>query len=154
MDVEIRELDAQPTIVLRGRVEIAGVGQFLQEAFGAVYGFLGLRGLAPVGMPFARYLAMAETEMEVEAGTAVAAPATGEGTVVASQLPGGPCAVTWHIGPFDTIAETYEALITWIADQGHVPGGPPWECYWTDPAEEPDSSKWRTEVFQPLASSA
>jgi len=153
MDAEIRELNPQPTLVMRRRVELAGIGQFVQEAFGAVYGLLAARGIAPTGMPFTRYLEMSETSMDVEAGTAVPVATTGEGDVVASELPGGPCAVTWHIGPFDTISETYEALSAWIAALQRAPGGPPWECYWTDPSSEPDPAKWRTEVFQPLTPS-
>lgn len=150
MDVEIRELNPQPTLVVRRRVKVTAIGPFIQEAFGAVYSLVARRGASPVGMPFTRYLAMSEDSFDLEAGTAIAATMDGEGPVVAGELPGGTCAVCWHIGPFETVGETYNALTNWLADHGQTSAGPPWECYWTSPAEEPDPSKWRTEVFQPV----
>jgi len=40
----------------------------------------------------------------------------------------------------------------WIADQGLVASGAPWEVYVTDPADYPDPKDWKTEVFWPLQS--
>jgi effector-binding domain-containing protein len=58
--------------------------------------------------------------------------------------------VTWHVGPYDTIGEAHEFLDGWIHGQGMDHVGAPWEVYWTDPEEEPDSSKWRTEIGYPI----
>jgi AraC family transcriptional regulator len=76
--------------------------------------------------------------------------ATGDGDVRADTLPGGPAAVTMHVGPYDTLTEAYAALEQWIADQGLAPAGAPWECYRTDPGEVPDPKDWKTEVFWPV----
>ena len=42
-----------------------------------------------------------------------------------------------------------------LAELGVKPAGPPyvgpfWESYVTNPREEPDSSKWITEIVQPI----
>jgi effector-binding domain-containing protein len=42
------------------------------------------------------------------------------------------------------------ALEAWIAEQGRRPAGAPWEVYWSDPREEPDSARWRTEIVWPI----
>ena len=33
---------------------------------------------------------------------------------------------------------------------GMQPGSAPWESYMTDPAEHPDPTQWRTEIYWPL----
>ena len=46
----------------------------------------------------------------------------------------------------------YAALAQWLEAQGHNPmETAPWTIYWTDPGEEPDQGKWRTEIFWPVA---
>ena len=37
-----------------------------------------------------------------------------------------------------------------MAGQGEEPAGPFWESYVTNPREEPDSSKWITDIAQPI----
>lgn len=58
--------------------------------------------------------------------------------------------MAWHVGPYDTLAETYAALMGWIGEQGRTVAGPMWEVYWTDPGTEPDPARWRTEVIIPV----
>ena len=45
---------------------------------------------------------------------------------------------------------TYAAIEAWIASTGHTASGGPWEIYLTDPSQEPDPSRWLTEVIYPL----
>jgi DNA-binding transcriptional MerR regulator len=44
-------------------------------------------------------------------------------------------AVTVHVGPYETIAETYQTLAAWVGEQGLRPAGPVWEIYLTGPDE-------------------
>ena len=64
-------------------------------------------------------------------------PAAGVGDIEAITLPGGPAAVAVHMGPYDTLQETYAAIERWMEQQGVRAGGSPWESYITDPAEHP-----------------
>ncbi len=56
-----------------------------------------------------------------------------------------------HVGPYETLDQTYGALMGWIAEQGRSVAGPMWEVYWSDPGAEPDPTRWRTEVIVPVA---
>jgi len=60
--------------------------------------------------------------------------------VVPSQLPAGTIACATHVGPYESLAETYSAT------QGLALSGPMWEVYLSDPQLEPDPSTWRTDV--------
>lgn len=58
--------------------------------------------------------------------------------------------VTWHVGPYEKLPKAYEAFDEWSKENQFSPSKPPMEIYWSDPGEEPDSSKWRTELIFPL----
>ena len=77
---------------------------------------------------------------------------SGQGEIVADTLPGGPVATTTHMGPYDTLTEAYAAIEQWIAAEGLVAAGAPWEAYVTDPGDYPDPKDWKTEVFWPVES--
>ena len=52
-----------------------------------------------------------------------------------------------HVGPFSGLRDACERLQEWVGDRA---AGPFWESYVTNPREEPDSSRWVTEIFLPL----
>jgi effector-binding domain-containing protein len=96
-----------------------------------------------------RLLDEADASFEIEAGFPVAGPVSGEGDVVASNLPGGTVAVVTHIGPYDRMIPAYRALQEWITAEGGTSEGPPWEIYYSDPQAQPDPETWRTDIVQP-----
>ncbi|HMO11186.1 MAG TPA: GyrI-like domain-containing protein [Actinotalea sp.] len=65
-------------------------------------------------------------------------------------LPGGRAVQAVHVGPFDTLEQTYEALLAWLSEQGLTPSGQMWESYLSDPAVEPDPAAWRTLIVWPV----
>ncbi|MCC6237228.1 MAG: GyrI-like domain-containing protein [Dehalococcoidia bacterium] len=150
IDIEIRELTEQQTAVVRHRIAMSEVGS-IPGWLGQTYEAIERAGAQPSGMPFVRTLAIDAGGMEVEVGWPVATPVAEDGDVHASTLPGGPAAVATYFGPYDGIAPAYESVQRWCQDHGRVASGAPWESYFTDPNEEPDSSKWRTDIHFPLA---
>lgn len=145
-DVELVELEPQPVAVMCSTQPAAGIGAFLGHAFGAVMQVIGAQGLAPSGIPFARYR-MAGDQFEIEAGFPVSGPVTADGDVEPSELPGGTAAQTMHVGAYDAVGAAYEALQAWLADNGWQPSGAPWEQY----LDEPTVPQPRTLVTFPCA---
>jgi effector-binding domain-containing protein len=150
-EVESRTLELQPTLVVRGNVAVGDIKDFLGRAYHLVFVRAGECGAHFAGPPFARYRALdAEfSAFEIEAGAPVIALVPCSGEVEPSELPAGPAAATWHVGAYEGLEAAYETVTAWIKDLGATPEGPPWEVYHTDPNEEPDPQKWRTEVIQP-----
>ena len=91
---------------------------------------------------------------EVEAGFPVTPAIPGEGELEASMLPGGEAAATTHIGPYDAMRPTYEAITEWLGEHDAVPAGAPWEVYLSDPDDQPDPATWRTDIIQPYRAMA
>ena len=150
-EIEIKEAQPQPVVSIRVTTSMAEISSVMGQLYGEVFGYLGSIGVAPAGAPFARYHSVTQDAVDMDVGVAVTQSVEGKGRIAACELAGGRLAVTWHVGPYDTIAGAYEALQAWMAEQGVQPAGPSWEVYWTDPQQVPDPSQWRTEVIWPIA---
>ena len=141
LDPEIRELSPQPAVVEVAVTDQAGLPGVVDRGFPRLFGRLAELGAEPAGPPFIRYLRTGE-ELELELGIPVG-PDAGQ----TSGLPGGRAAVLRHVGPFSGLRDACARLQEWAGERA---AGPFWESYVTNPREEPDSSKWITEIFLPL----
>jgi effector-binding domain-containing protein len=100
-------------------------------------------------------------ELEIDVGVPVAAAVDGDGQVIPGVLPAGRYAALTHVGPPGELAEATGALLDWAAREGLSwdmspgEGGERWgsrlEIYLTDPGQEPDMSKWETQLAFKLA---
>jgi effector-binding domain-containing protein len=148
---EIRTIPLQPIAAMHLSVPQEEIGEAMSRAFPAIFEAVGAAGATPAGPPMARYFDFGDPIIDFECAIPVAAPFAGHGDVQPSSVGGGEAAVCLHVGPYDTISQTWEAMTAWVGEQGRSPGGPGWESYLTGPDEEPDPSKWVTEVCMPLA---
>ena len=58
-------------------------------------------------------------------------------------------ATAMHRGPYESIKPTYDALTSWIAEQGYAITGAPVEVYYSDTASTP-ADEYLTEVRFPV----
>lgn len=148
--VEERDLTEQPTLVTRARLRIPDIRGWIGPAFGRVMAAIQAAGSPLVGPPFARFEPVDGRldTFDVEAGFPVSAPisATAE-DLQASSLPGGPAAVTVHVGPYDEMTPAYDALEKWVVDHGGAVAGTPWENYLSEPVGDP--ATWMNQVVLP-----
>ncbi len=149
--IEVREQQDQPTAVIRWRGPVEGISEGIQSGLGRTYEAVQRAGIEPSGPPVVRYLGMGPDEFEAEIGWPVPATFSGDGDIVASSLPAGRVAVVSYFGPYEGVSEAYEAVQQWCAERNLHPAGAPWESYLTDPETEPDTSKWQTDVYQPVS---
>lgn len=158
---EITQRAEQPYVGIRAQVsmqELGGLAQRLSE----VFGWLGAHGIAPTGAPFFRYnLIDMARELEVEAAVPVAAPVAADHQVISGVLPAGRYATVIHVGEPAGLAGATGELLGWASEHGmsfdmtQTSDGERWggrlEIYLTDPAQEPDMSKWETQLAFRLA---
>lgn len=148
---EIVEIEPQEAIAVRGDVPFGELPAFFERAFHEAAGAAGECGVEIVGPPFGFYPEMPTETVAVEAGFPVSATATPDGPTHRLVLPGGRVVRATHIGPFDTMGETYEQLSSWMAERGLQPAVGMWESYLSDPEIEPDPARWQTMVTWPIA---
>jgi effector-binding domain-containing protein len=151
-DIKSTQLQEQPTAVLRETVPMVALRSFFGRAYGAVTGAAQQQHIQLAGPPFAMYHGMPTDVVDVEAGFPVAAPlpSSGDGGVTAGSLPGGQALEAMHIGPYETLPETYGAIMAKMRADGLIPGDTMWEYYLSDPAAEPDPAAWKTLVVWPV----
>jgi effector-binding domain-containing protein len=158
---EIETRAEQPYVAIKAKVTMGEIAAFAPR-LGEVFGWLDRHGLAPAGPPFFKYnvIDMAR-ELEMEGGVPVATATDGDDQMVAGVLPAGQYATLTHVGhPSELMAAT-KALLDWAAEQGLTwdvtpsEDGDRWACrlenYLTDPSQEPDMSKWVTQLAFKLA---
>ena len=152
MDLEFSttQIESQPILGIRTSAKMQDLPELLGAHFGEVYGYVTQIGQQPAGMPFSRYHSMDGESVDIECGIPINAPLDGTDRVRPGELPGGIVATVIHKGPYEGLPQTWSALFEWLGAQGLKPGGAPWEVYLTDPGAEPDSSKWRTQIFFPV----
>jgi effector-binding domain-containing protein len=105
------------------------------------------------GPPVFRYLKIdMQTQLDIEFCIPLSAPIEGDERVAAGEFPAGRYAVLLHTGPYDGLMDATRQLLEW-GEREHVRwqvDGDVWrarlETYLTDPAQEPDASKWETEI--------
>lgn len=151
LEVEVVELEPQLTIAVRGDVLIADLPAFFEQAFTAAAAAAEAAAVEIVGPPFGFYPSMPAETVEVEAGFPVAQLIEDSDDTHHLELPGGRAVVAIHIGPFETMEQTYRDLQSWMSEQGLRPATGMWECYLSDPLTEPDPATWRTKIVWPLA---
>jgi effector-binding domain-containing protein len=156
-EAQVIERAAQPYVAIRARVTMRTLGTVLPELHPRVFAWLGERGIAPAGAPFWKYnLIDMDRELEVEVGVPVTAAVDGDGQVLAGVLPAGRYATLGYTGHPSGLADATASLLQWAQDEGlawdvlQTPHGQQWgarlEIYETDPAAEPDMSKWTTRL--------
>jgi effector-binding domain-containing protein len=161
MTPEITECAEQPYVAIRARVPMQQLGE-VADRIGDVFGWIASHGLAPAGPPFFRYNVIdMERQLEVEVGVPVQAVVDGDDQVISGVIPAGRFATVIHVGPPDSLVGATEALLDWAAQQGLQwdmtigDDGEHWgarlENYLTDPGEQPDMTKWETQLAFRLA---
>ena len=159
---EVTERPAQPYVAIRERVTMQTLGEVLPPLVPRVFAWLRDRGIPPAGAPFWKYNVIdMERFLEVEVGVPVAGPADGDGTVLAGMLPAGRYATVRYTGHPDGLLGVTASLREWAGREGltwdmtNTPDGERWaarlEIYETDPADEPDMTKWTTQLAFRLA---
>jgi effector-binding domain-containing protein len=153
-DIEEQAIEQRHTATIRFRTPPGpAMGAKLGEVLPEIWTHLQRVGAGVTGPPFSLYRGMGDGTFDVEAGLPVAAPIAAAGRITPGTLPGGRAAVTWHVGPYDRLGNAFAAIERWRLERDHSVSWQehaPWEVYWTDPGQEPDPEKWRTEVIWPL----
>ena len=149
-EIETKNLEAQPVLTIRKKTTMKGFSTEMGKLFGRVWGYIQEQGVKPAGMPFAIYYEYGPEIVDMACGIPVTETVDGAGDITFGELPSGRAVKVSHFGSYGSLGDAHEALDAWMKSNEQEASGPPWEVYVTDPGEETDSTKWRTDVFYPL----
>jgi effector-binding domain-containing protein len=117
--------------------------------FGEIMGTLQSTGGSPAGMPFSRYHHMGDTDVDLECGIPVSSAIETSGRVNECELPAGKVATVTHVGPYDQLRTSWDAIMGWVQSEGLTLNGAPWEVYVDDPTKVAPT-ELRTEIYIPV----
>jgi effector-binding domain-containing protein len=131
---------------VRRRVAIGAVGSAWRPALDQVWAFLRSQpGLRTDGHNVFLYHhpASRNDPMDVDFGVEVTRGFEPSGEVRPAETPAGEVATAVHVGPYDRLKETHDAIHAWTQAHGRRFAGQSWEVYgdWSD-----DPSKLETAV--------
>jgi effector-binding domain-containing protein len=147
IDVSIRTVAPMKLAAVRRRVAIGGVGAAWKPALDKVWEFLrtqpGLRGDGHNVFLY-HHPADREKPMDVDFGVEVSRAFESAGEVYATETPAGMVAVAVHVGAYDRMKETHDAMHAWREANNRSFAGKSWEIYgdWSD-----DPSKLETTIM-------
>ncbi len=146
---ELVERPVQPTLAVRTRCSVKALPQVLGPAWGAIMQYAGRKGVQPAGPPYVAYHNIDMQDLDLEIGFPFSEKLAGEGEILAGETPAGKAAMRLHVGPYDQIAQAYEALQKWIVTNGYAPTGVAYEFYLNDPRATAPADL-QTQVLFPL----
>lgn len=137
LEVEIRDVTAQPYLGKHLRAPMAAAGEMVQKAFADLYQRLQEVGCTPTAPPFLVADYPKDGILAMELGAPCATPPPAGNGFEPGTLSAGRVAVAVHRGSYDAIGPLYGRLSEWIATHGLTMAGPPREVYLTRPGEDP-----------------
>jgi AraC family transcriptional regulator len=87
--------------------------------------------------------------IKIRAAIPVQEQVKGKNEVEYFELPAGKVLFVKHFGGYDT-SRSHEAIEEFMQDFNITCDDYIWEVYVTDPATEPDESKWETDIYYPI----
>ncbi|MFN2590079.1 MAG: GyrI-like domain-containing protein [Actinomycetota bacterium] len=148
-DVEVKDLPTRHVATIRVTTKPNRLGTTFGGVLPEVFAYLQERGIEPVGPSFGIFHEYGD-EVDMEAGFPVLEQVPPSDRVTGRTLDAARFAVTWHDGSYASIGEAHRAIEEWIGANGRQITGPPWEVYWTGPADGVEPSEYRTEVGYPI----
>ena len=150
VEVEVLTLPARPVVGLRERISVPELAGFFDRAVATVLEELFRQGFEPAGPPIVIYRHEESHEFDVTIGFWVEEPHLFADVLVVDQLPAGRVVRALHVGPYETLADTYTVLSRWFGDRQVTTPTMMWEEYLVGPDAVSDPAAYRTRVVYPL----
>jgi effector-binding domain-containing protein len=143
-----RIFEAPALLAAAIRLNVSGqdMSTHMDPAIAELLMVLATQGHVPTGPLFSYHHRRPSETFDFEIAFPVATPIMAHGRVHLFERPACRVVNTVYVGPYDGLREGWKALQEWVREQ-HLPEtGRFWESYLTNPDDEPDPAKWRTEL--------
>lgn len=151
----VTTLTASPFAYINLRAKISDMPKVVGEGFHKLAALFEKAGAQMAGMPMAHYLDYDTVSTTFDLGFPVrpdqveALKAVG---LKIGETPSGQNMTAVHMGPYDTVVQTYDLLTSTMKAKGLTGSKDMWEVYYSPPETPPAEIK--TEVIWPLVKAA
>ena len=147
----ILQTAAQTTAIIHLTIPRSEIRKVMGPALAELRAVLASQNVVPTGPWFSHHLSMKPGVYDFEVGFPVKETVAPSGRVTAGTLPAASVARTVLHGSFEGLGAAWAERDAWVVAQGRKPGPSLVETYLTGPGENPDATKWETELTRPLA---
>lgn len=150
MEFEIVNLEPKTALSIRDTCSFAELPQKFGEIYGEISDYAKNNSIAFTGYPYGVYHSVSPEKIDLEAGIPAAGAPAGTGKIISTKTYSGKAAKAVHTGPYENLKAAWGEFAKAVDSKDYKKAGPCFEVYVTDPQEEPDSSKWITELYTPV----
>lgn len=140
------EMKESPALNVVAKRRIMGVDEF-GKYFGELFERVSKEHITPTGLRGSRYF---DKEFNHESTDVELFMEIREQDKADTVLEPCECAMTVHHGGYSTLSEAYGAIVTWIAENGYVIAGAPFELYVKTQFDSLSAEDWETEIYFPV----
>ncbi len=148
LEIKLMDLPARYYIGVRETIKMEEMTAHFAKNFPKVFGAVSQKGLEMAGMPSGLYYTWDEANMTTDLmqGIPLKKNETIEGFETV-ELPASKALVIDYYGPYEGVGAAHQAMDAYLKEKGFTSVPPAIEEYVTDPGQEPDTSKWLTQVI-------
>jgi effector-binding domain-containing protein len=149
-EAEIRDFPGLDYIGIREKIPGEVLSQQMNAHYSTLENIVKNANQVPKGAPFTINYFARNNVFDMMVALGVQSPISTTAPVVSKQLPAGKWMLVKYTGGYSGISSLYQKGFELLASQNLKPSGAPMEFYLVNPAMEPDSNKWITEVVFPF----
>ncbi|NOU47041.1 MAG: hypothetical protein HOO86_08270 [Bacteroidales bacterium] len=151
--IERVDLKAQPSIVIFDSTKIAGMQTTMKKAMDELHVFMKRSNVNASGPAFILYYNWdTTTYIKMRIGFPVFEEVKSQGRVEFYIRPSGIAAKAVSYGPYEKLGEAHDEMAKYFDEFDLTYSEKPvWEEYLIDPSNEPDSTKWQTNIYYYIA---
>ncbi len=149
--VEEVEVESAPYYSITDSVIVEEIGNSTRKMMTTLMTFAGSNGIEIAGAPFTMYHSWDGKSTKMQCAIAVADNSKeGSDGISSGTTYAGKTLRTVKVGSYKNGEEPHNAIADFAEKNGIEIAGMPWEVYIAGPANEPDTTKWVTEIYYPI----
>jgi effector-binding domain-containing protein len=128
IDVALRTIEPRPIAVARRAIDRSEIATAMVPALDSVWAFVRAQGL-DTGHNVAVYVDAPGDGTTAWFGVEITEPFSASCSIQSSTMPHGLTAVATHVGPYDQLGATHQAVRDWCAAEQRALSWTSWEVY-------------------------
>lgn len=148
---EIRDMPAINIVSIREVIEYAEIGEKMGIMYGELMKFNQKENIEMIDVPIAIYHKFDGTIIDLECAIPISSlPENSTDKIQGREIGANNYVHADHFGSYEKLGDTHQFIQNWMGKRQLDLKGGPIERYFTDPQQEPDTSKWHTSINYPL----